>query len=161
MILMSCANGNFDIVREIGRQGVNLNYSNVDGRTPLLAAASSGNVELVRFLLESGNDPNARDLNGWTPLAEAMFSNVKGCLAVAQELIHAGARVNLTNGRPPLALAVRLGKQDLVKLLIDSGADTNATDPLTGRSVLLSFEQNAKATGEFISNYVRSPSTNK
>ena len=161
LILLACANGNLQIVKALSEEGVNLTYSTVDGKTPLLVASSSGNVDLVRFLLQAGNDPNAKDSNGWTPLARAMFSATRGSIDVARELIMAGAHVNVTNGRPPLALAVSLGKPELIKLLIERGADTNASDPVTGRAALLSLEQNRKATAEFISNYVgRSKNSN-
>jgi ankyrin repeat protein len=44
---------------------------NLDGTTPLNAAASHGFVEIVYLLLEAGADPNQDEPDGWTPALDA------------------------------------------------------------------------------------------
>jgi ankyrin repeat protein len=83
--------------------------------TALHDAAWSGDVDKVRQLLDHDAAINARTPeSGSTPLDYAVVTNH---LAVAQMLLHSGAKINAA-----LTLAASRGYTDITKLLLDSGA---------------------------------------
>jgi ankyrin repeat protein len=64
--------------------------------------------------------------NEVTPLCNAIF---KGDIATVKKFIEYGADVNETfNGMTPLMIAARYNKVEILKLLIEKGANTQAKD---------------------------------
>ena len=53
--------GRLENVRQLLRQGADVNGRNALGDTPLKAAAYTGQADMVRLLLESGADSTAKD----------------------------------------------------------------------------------------------------
>src|SRR5262245_52711790 len=97
-------------------------------RTPLMWAAYHNDVPMVRLLLERGAAPNQSTYFG-NPLSHACWSN---SFEAAELLISRGAKVSardaLTNFTPlHWAAASESPRPSLVKLLLDNGADPNAT----------------------------------
>jgi len=91
------------------------------GSTPLMYAILYADADAARRLLESGADPNARNDAGATALMWAVTDLEKTRLLVAR-----GADVNARSddGRTPLMIASRRsGAKDVVKLLLDHGAN--------------------------------------
>jgi ankyrin repeat protein len=70
---------------------------------------------------------HAQNNLGETPLHKAIFNNSVRLLMV-NLLIKAGSNVNKGNdyGETALHYAVRLGREDLVSILLKAGADVNA-----------------------------------
>ena len=111
--------------------------------TPLLFAARQGCLECAQILLEKGADLNAADLEGVSPLLLAL---INGHYDVAGFLIGKGANVNAADktGRTALYAAVdfhtmpasnrpapkeidnALSSMDIIKMLIEKGANVNA-----------------------------------
>ncbi len=97
------------------------------GTTPLMQAALYGDVDSVRLLLGEGADPNLRNDAGATTLMWAVDDLEKTRL-----LIEHGANVNARSddGRTPLLIAAgHLGNTEVIKLLLDRGADFSAKSP--------------------------------
>ncbi len=116
------------------------------GMTPLLYAARDGRVEAARMLVDAGADLESGDGNGIRPL---LMAALNGQIGVARLLVEKGANVNADDfwGRSPLWAAVeyrnldmnnndqdaptdngvdRTPFLDLIRLLIDKGANVNA-----------------------------------
>ena len=105
-----------------------------NGYTPLMFAARAGDAETVNALLDAKADPNARDCNkGWTPLIHAIHKHQS---AAARALVLRGADVNaragdcgqhlVEAGMTPLMYAAMYDDPDLVKFLLERGADPRA-----------------------------------
>ena len=100
-------------------------------------------TEAVEFLLKTGADPNHHYANGMSCLA---IASMIGATMTAKLLIDEGASVDLLvckgeNGpeTTSLILACKGSREDIVNLLLQSGADPNLqTD--TGRAALLSVD---------------------
>jgi len=104
---------------------VNTN-SQVNGQSPIFYAAGSDNTAILELFLRHGGDVTAKDYFGVTPLHEAAAFQP----ATVDILIGAGARVNERDdeGQTPLYWAVERGREDVVRTLLEKGADINAVD---------------------------------
>ena len=99
---------------------IDVDLSNKSGETPLMIASIDGNLPLAKTLVLQNKA--LLDHISWTPLH---YACAKGHLDVAQFLIANGATVDsLSLGNTtPLMMAVQSGNEQLVKLLLDKGAD--------------------------------------
>jgi hypothetical protein len=104
----------------LANQAIDVDISNKFGETPLMIASIDGNFPVVKALVQ-GNKAKL-DHIGWTPLH---YASSRGHLEIAQYLLANGAIVDsLSPGNTtPLMMAVQSGNEQLVKLLLDKGAD--------------------------------------
>lgn len=105
-------------------------------RSSLHWAALGGHDAVVRLLLAHGADVNAIEPNGGrTPLLEAVAD---GHEPVVRQLTDAGARVDVADmlGDTPLILATRKNSVEMVRLLLEAGADPNVRDWRRGQTPL-------------------------
>ena len=93
--------------------------------SPLISAARSGDVAKIRELAASGADLNAPGgVNGWTPLMHAVHTNQPGSV---QALLDKGAAVDVhAGGTTALIMAAGYGYADIVKILLQHGANSRA-----------------------------------
>jgi ankyrin repeat protein len=106
-----------------------VNAKDSRGATPLMYAAAFGNARQMKLLLEAGADVNARNTFNATALIWAGGDAVKSRL-----LIEHGADINVRTqqGRTALVRAAkRNGNADLVRLLLEKGADVKAPGDTT------------------------------
>lgn len=93
-------------------------------------AAYNGDYNGVCDLLRAGADPNERDDSGYAPLHWAVFKGRCGGdrEGIIRALLAAGAEVDAITGPGDsvLVLACRSGPHDLVRLVVEAGADVNA-----------------------------------
>jgi ankyrin repeat protein len=132
-----------EIARLLIAKGSNVRAMDAFKNTMLNAAAAGNDFETIRLMLDAGVDVNAAATTGLTPLMLAAGqSNVRA----VKMLLAKGAKVDAV-GAPfmapvpvpkngpvvldsytPLLLSVASGPPDLVKALVDAGADVNARD---------------------------------
>ena len=99
-----------------------------DGRTALHQAAAIGNVNVLKLLMSHGAEVNAKNSSGETALhLAARF----GHLEAAKYLVRAGAAVNektkFTRATPLMA-AAEMGHENIIRMLMVSGAERDAKD---------------------------------
>jgi ankyrin repeat protein len=71
-------------------------YMDVDGVTPLIAAAEGGHLDVARLLVEAGADVNRSDASGFTPLMGAARAGHPG---MVRFLLKRGARPDAVDAR--------------------------------------------------------------
>ncbi len=105
--------------------------------TALHAAAYGGHAETVEVLLKAGAQPDLRNAEGSTPLYCAVFNvattrhpDPRRQMRAMEQLLRHGADPELgtIDDFHPLHCAALIGETGMVELLLDYGADINATD---------------------------------
>ena len=96
-----------------------------DNSTALTMAANSGNDEAVKLLLKRGADPNIGN-----PLAAYVGSAEESRTEMIQRLLDHGAKVDEENeeGETPLMIASSNGYLDVVRILLEHGAQPTEED---------------------------------
>jgi ankyrin repeat protein len=155
---------NYDLASKLLLLGAECDPFNEIGRTPLMIAALLGHTNIVKLLIKHGADPFLVDQDGNSVLFLAVGS---GDLETVTELLlltgdprssKKGAECDLSNknGRTPLMLAAHLGYTNIIKLLINYGADPLLLDQ-NGDSVLVSavHSGNLEAVTELLPFYTK------
>ena len=129
-----------DAVRVLLANGTDVNVREQEsGQTALMWAAARGNLTVVKTLLDAGADVNAK-----TPTVRRMHSNEEMDFQETNAIGQTGYVWVATDPSAfsPLMFAVRNGHMDVVRVLLDGGANVN--DELSdGTSALMLAVANA------------------
>ena len=141
--------------------GADINTTNKEGQTPLLAACEQGNIEIATLLMKNGAQINATN-KGERPLLN--LACAKGNIEIVTLLIENGADINKVDvdGRSPLILACRNGITEVAKLLIKQGAEFQQVNREGETPLLAACEQgNIEIATLLIKNGAQINATNK
>ena len=130
-------NGDRDAVRQLLKQGADVNAVQGDGVTALHWAATRGDAEMASMLLVAGaNHRAATRFGGYQPLHVAAE---RGSATVVRALVTAGADANATTARgtTPLMLAAAAGDTETLGALLEAGAQANARETERGHTALM------------------------
>ena len=147
-LMMAITGGNVEAVELLIKAGANVNTAEkFHNQTPLMYAAASRNgAPIVKLLLAKDADVRARALYSDWPsqvtseprtqyrsvggLTALLYAARSGCYECVQDLLAAGADINLPTpeGVTPLMIALDNEHNDVAKLLIEKGANLNVWD---------------------------------
>ncbi|CAM0949106.1 unnamed protein product [Alopecurus aequalis] len=107
----------------VEESGIDVKSAAKTDETPIFYAAHEGNVKVMRYLLDRGADPAIPDVTGSTPLHNAAEGG--HCEAV-KLLLSKGVPVDPIDHRgAPLQVAIAQAHVEIVKVLLEHGADPN------------------------------------
>jgi acid stress-induced BolA-like protein IbaG/YrbA len=142
-LVMAAFENDLPKVRELIRNGEDVNEREEDGTTALDLAVSHGNLKMIRRLLRNGANVNSVHTNGETALFWLTEENAVPTLKL---LLRSGLNVNHTNvdGDTPLIRFATYGTYMVVNALLEQGADVNAQNK-AGRTALMEAAANGSA----------------
>ncbi len=122
--------GRVRVAQLLLERGVDINARCKDHCTPLFLASYCGKLEIVRLLLDHGAEVSAETNNGDNPLHAVTYGRQKSQedgVRVARLLLERGVNVNARRNDhcTPLLLASYHGKLEIVRLLLDHGAEAD------------------------------------
>jgi ankyrin repeat protein len=125
--MKAAGRGDLKKVQRLLGNGARVNGRDSGGKTALHFAAQSKNVLVVDVLVRAGADVNAKADGDVTPLMLSVDMGF-GDPEIALRLIRAGADVQAadTNGDTALIIATTESSLDVVKALLEKGANPNA-----------------------------------
>eukprot|EP00523_Entomoneis_sp_CCMP467_P015990 CAMPEP_0168786490 /NCGR_PEP_ID=MMETSP0725-20121227/11298_1 /TAXON_ID=265536 /ORGANISM="Amphiprora sp., Strain CCMP467" /LENGTH=1419 /DNA_ID=CAMNT_0008836639 /DNA_START=1268 /DNA_END=5527 /DNA_ORIENTATION=+ len=157
---IQCASvaGHLEIVKVLYLAGANVERPDNDGDTALAIACMAGHLNIVQYLVETAEaNVNSRNKEGKTPLkwaqekehqsielyleyhhpaAKLREACIENDLEAARQLMQAYDSKILESqdhdGWTPLHFAISKDYQDLVKFLVESGANVNSSAPVGG-----------------------------
>ena len=119
--------GNIKIVKYLVENGANVNFRNGNSWTPLIKAIQSDHFEIAKYLIQQGADVDLIDNQGLTPLSTAIED--MSDLEFVRLLVENGADVHdLQTVWLPISYAIHYDKPEIVKFLMDNGANLNYRD---------------------------------
>ena len=145
---LAAVNGDAKLLERLLDAGGDVNAVGQDGETLLMTVARGGHVEAARLVLERGAAVDAREQ--WHGQTALMWAAAQGHPAMLRELLAHGADVNARSneeewerqvtseprdkwlppgGLTPLLFAARENCLTCLPVLIEAGADVNATTP--------------------------------
>jgi len=122
--------GHKEAVRKMLEFDFDVDTKNIEGITPLLGALHKGNKEIVQLLLEARADYNVADDKGISPIH---IATTLGLTNIINLLLEAGANIDQKvsgKGTTALMIALFTKRHEVIKLLIERGADKFAKDSL-------------------------------
>jgi len=171
-LMMASEEGHLEIVKFLMDNGAKVNAKTKYGETPLMMAAKSGHLEIVKLLVSKGVDLKVQDYGRYTPLHWAAFW---GHIDVVKFLLDNGMDVNIKNaggwtllrhstwicwcrsldpkcntGITPLHMAASKNKLEVVKFLVNKGANINAKDTYGETSLEIATNKGHQAIVEFL-----------
>lgn len=126
-LLVSCIENNrIDLITLAIERGADINSLATSSYTVLYLACLNSNNEMVRFLIEKGADVNKKSSGGNVPLMGAIAAQ-KDSTEKVTSLLEKKANVDEQDEKldTPLLYACKCGSIEVVKKLIDHGADIN------------------------------------
>ncbi|KRT84770.1 Ankyrin repeat-containing protein [Oryctes borbonicus] len=152
-LYLAAKSNQMDIVEFLLEDGADVNKRTIKGFTPLSIAIKQKCVNIVELLLRNGANVNKKNKGGFSPLSVAVrygyfdtnepllretkvkikgdvnnalpVSAANGRLTIVRLLLNSGANVDNINGNKLLLAAATEGHLDVVKTLLEKGADAN------------------------------------
>ena len=119
--------GDLATVERLLSAGVPAGGGDINGSTPVHAAASGGRLEVLKHLLASGGRPDTSDKQGRRPLYEAAAAGSAECCRL---LVEKGAALDATTagGWSALDAALYWGSDEAALFLLEAGAKPTLVD---------------------------------
>ena len=156
--LLASWEGHSDVAQCLLEHGADVELRDQFDNTPLILAARCGHFDAVQFLLEHNADVNSQDHKGRTPLHTVMLEG--GFKAdrtkIAQLLLKYGANPNARNDdlQTPLhAAIVDEDWLDILRILLEHGADLDAEDKDGKTALQRSSEDGYEEVTQLLSGY--------
>jgi ankyrin repeat protein len=144
--------GNVEAVRLFLDRGATVDFKDSVKQSSLMLAVREDEPDIVRLLISRGAEVNAVTRVGATPafvLPNSVPGFGHGIGIIRGGLPDRGSRYLIPGGMTPLMYAARDGRIESARLLIQNGANLEATDPNGITPLLMAISNNQMETARF------------
>lgn len=152
-LILAARVGSVEIVEALVSAGAAVDVKDSEyQQTPLMLAARHGHLAVARLLIERGADVNAQTRTGKTPAFRPPSSNAgsKGEGIIRGGWPERGERDPTPGAKTPLLYAAREGHLELVRLLINAGAEIEKADADGVTPLLMAILNNQLPVARFL-----------
>jgi hypothetical protein len=150
-LVQAADDGNFDEVKDLVKDGADVNFLDDTGWTALLYASFKGHTEIARFLVKAGANLTAKAAkDGWTPLCCACK---RGNMELIRFFLENGADIESADnaGFTPLLKASQQGHTEVVRFLsVEKGANIHVKDFRGFNAIHRAIKKNHLETALFL-----------
>lgn len=142
----------------IAQPEVDVNARGQADENALMLAALRGHLDLVEALLARRAEVNKP---GWAPLHYAATHDGPNALAITRLLLehHAFIDAESPNRSTPLMMAAKYGRSEVVRLLLEEGADPMARNQLGLTAIDFAHQAGRPSVAETIAAFIRRSQT--
>ena len=123
--LLQMSNSAREEIEQFLSMGIDPNFKNSEGKTPLITAAETGDTAIVELILEKGIDPNIQDKFGKTALIRAAEKGHTKAVSALLQNEHTKPNITDKFGKTALMYTTDNGYTDTTEILLKHGADPN------------------------------------
>ncbi len=125
-LMLAIYNGRTSLVKLFLEQGAKADDVDNNGLTPLMIAAYKGNKDIYELVRKASKNPSAKDQKGRSTLRWATKGGnidiVRDAITIPRVSVN---EQDTADGETPLMSAANTGRDNIVKLLLDNGANVN------------------------------------
>lgn len=153
-VLKAEKDNDLSTMKKLLDKGANVDIVDEKSNTPLINALENNEFELAKLLIPKTKDINKKDTQGQNALYHAVhegYINKSSVVDIAKMITAKGGEVNnfdTDNKKSTLDYAIMSGDLELVKVLVEAGADINYAD--TKGETPLWFAADTKQIAEYL-----------
>ncbi len=164
-LLSAMHNCSLALIEELIHHGADVNHFQRNGITPLIFAVERGDIDIIKLLLDNGAKVNHRTNSGETPLLKTIKKIRYGketlreaCahkLKIMDILFEYGADPDFKDkdGYTSLMIAATKNQREIIKKLIDAGADPKIKNGTNDFYDYLKFKKTRNWVLSYIDNF--------
>jgi|GEM_PF-2481426 len=122
-LMLAAEAGHSDTIAALLKRNAQANLQDIDGMTPLMFAAANGHADAIKVLLDKGADPNVTNRYDASALTNSVFF---GHDDATRALLAGKTKLNKATVEYAFLISAGLGRNELLKQLLDYGVDINA-----------------------------------
>ena len=141
-LMISIQQNHVEAVRFLIEKGADVNAQNKLNETPFIFAVEACNAEIVNLLIEKDAQINIKTKIGQKPL---LIAATKGCKEIVEILLQNGIEVDDASeidSTTALMKAAKYGHFDLVKMLLEKGAQINKRNRHGNTALMFAVQNN-------------------
>ncbi|GMH32668.1 hypothetical protein BSKO_00502 [Bryopsis sp. KO-2023] len=144
-LIVAVSDSNLSAVKKLldprsTKPAADVDSKNAVGSTPLMIAAASNSIDILKVLLKSGAQVDLQNDDGFA--AMHFVTSGKAATQLFQSQSRLDLEVRTNRGATPLYIATQNGRIEVMKALIDQGAEVDAEFRSTGAPPLLVAGEN-------------------
>jgi ankyrin repeat protein len=136
-LMVACERGKTGLAKQLLDRKADPNVAGADGVTALILAAQNDQPEIVKILLQNRADPDKEDNNGWTALSTAAYHGSARCAQILADR----SKTDLSRA---LLFATLSEHKDVIKILLDNGAEVDSRSPDGSTPLILAASKGNK-----------------